>query len=119
MDDVTRRELLDEGISVDAALERFLGNEEMYISFLLRFFEDPNFVRLQDAFAAKDVKECFEASHAMKGVLLNLGMDLLNQDLIPLVEQFRAGSMEGCDELLKRYTEHYERLREHLNTLLR
>ncbi len=109
---------MEEGIDVDTALDRFMGNEEMYCRFLLKFFEDANYGRLQEAFEEKNPKACFEAAHAMKGVILNLGMDVLARDLIPMVEIFRKGTCEGAETYLDGFDGCYQQLRNRLITLL-
>ncbi|MCR5033763.1 MAG: Hpt domain-containing protein [Lachnospiraceae bacterium] len=118
MDRELRLRLMQEGLDVDSALDRFMDNEEMYCRFLLKFFEDANYGRLQEAFSQKNAKECFEAAHALKGVILNLGMDRLAGEIKPIVEIFRSGTCEGADKGLEQFNESFRQLRDHLMTLL-
>lgn len=81
------------GNDVDGALGRFMGNEMMYVKFLGKLESDDSFDKLGAAFAAGDVKECFAASHTLKGVLGNLGLTRLVELNTPIVETARGGAM--------------------------
>lgn len=51
-----RDKLLRIGTSLDEALDRFLENEEMYLSFLHKFTKDENFEKLRESLESGDVK---------------------------------------------------------------
>ena len=85
--------LRNAGNDVDGAVARFMGNEAMYTKFLGKLADDDSFDKLQAAFVDGDVKECFAASHTLKGVLGNLGLTKLVELNTPIVETARGGSM--------------------------
>lgn len=87
------------GNDVDDALARFMGNEAMYVKFLGKLAGDDSFDKLSAAFAAGDVKECFAASHTLKGVLGNLGLTKLVKLNTPIVETARGGDMPQASDL--------------------
>lgn len=93
MDETRRQLLLDAGIDVDEALDRFLGNEGLLVKFLLRFSEDKNFARLKQAMDQQDAVEAFEAAHTLKGVTGNLSMEEIFRQVSTLVEDLRAGDL--------------------------
>ena len=47
MSENLRKELKDQGVDYDTALERFMGREELYKRFLVKFLADENFNQLE------------------------------------------------------------------------
>ena len=87
------------GCDIEGAMDRFLGDEELYIECLHTACEEPSFEKLGEDLAAGNVKEAFEAAHCLKGV----------------VEPLRAGKGEN---LLPYYKELLE-ARETFRTMLK
>ena len=54
-----------------------LPSEALIKKFVLKYPGDPSFNQLKDALAAQDWELAFRASHTLKGVAQNLGMDRL------------------------------------------
>ena len=54
-----------------------LPSEALIKKFVLKYPGDPSFNQLKDALAAQDWELAFRASHTLKGVAHNLGMDRL------------------------------------------
>ena len=54
-----------------------LGSDALIKKFVLKYPGDPSFNQLKDALAAQDWELAFRASHTLKGVAQNLGMDRL------------------------------------------
>lgn len=52
-----------------------LPSEALIKKFVLKYPGDPSFNQLKDALAAQDWELAFRASHTLKGVAQNLGMD--------------------------------------------
>lgn len=90
--------LKDKGVDVDKALERMKGNKDAYKSFLVEFFEDPDFEALKESIDQKDAREAFDYAHGLKGMAANLGLDGVHNALSVLVEILRQGSLEGAAE---------------------
>ena len=88
------------GVNVAEGIRRFSGHAEIYEKYVKRFAEDPNYRLLCEAVAGQNVKAAFAAAHALKGVAGNLSMDRLYNDLYPLVEELRGGSLEHAEDLL-------------------
>lgn len=78
------------GASVEEALERFVGDEDLYESCLESFSQDPDFGALGQAIQNQEYQEAFERAHTLKGVAGNLGLDPLYRALSNLVEALRA-----------------------------
>lgn len=66
--------LLLEGIDFKDGLSRFGNNISLYLRFLKKFPEDPNFLGAKEAFKNYDYKELLFSVHALKGVAGNLSI---------------------------------------------
>ena len=101
--------LFKAGIDTNAGIRRFNGRAELYEKYLFGFPADPNFAAMCEGIAAGDAAAAFAAAHALKGVAGNLSLTQLHQDIVPLVEELRAGSLEHAAELLEPVTADYQR----------
>ena len=77
------------GADYTATMERFMGNETMYLRFLDMLFEDKSLQKLGDALKAGDLTEAFAAAHTLKGVAGNMGLAPLYQTICEIVEPLR------------------------------
>lgn len=103
--------LREKGFDVDGALRRFLNNKDLYKTCLKKFLLDTSFEQLLDAYAVGNCQEAFKASHTLKGLTSNLGMDCLYHILQPMVEKLRIGNMdikEDINQLETLYKDVYE-----------
>ena len=82
------------GVDIVPTMERFMGNEALYLKCLGKFLADPNYDCLMKALKESDADAAFNASHTLKGVASNLGFDKLFIAVKDLVEVFRAGSLD-------------------------
>lgn len=82
---------------IDGAMERFLNDEEMYLSFLPTVANEPAFDALGKAIEANDVKDAFEQSHLLKGVVANMGLTPILDVIVKIVEPARAGTLDGAE----------------------
>lgn len=89
------------GISVHEGLARFGGNRAIYEKILRRFPQDGSYREMCRAIEDKAAGGAFTAAHTLKGLAGNLSMKKLYDDLIPLVEELRTGSLARADELLR------------------
>ncbi|MDD3369622.1 MAG: Hpt domain-containing protein [Lachnospiraceae bacterium] len=112
---MNRYKLTKAGIDVNEGIRRFNNNKEMYEKFLMTFPQDPLYARLDKAIKDQDVKEAFQAAHALKGVSGNLSLIELHQQLIPLVEELRNDSLEKAPELFVSVSESYTKVIAELN----
>ncbi len=89
------------GCDIDEALERFMGDEQLYFICFDDLLSDENLDRLGDALRCKDYENAFHYAHMLKSVYANMGMTPLYNDCVAIVEPLRAGS--GGDYLLENY----------------
>ena len=110
MESTTKNKLIEVGINIDSAMERFLDDEEMYFEFLVEFFEDDLMGKLQNAVNNNQIKEAFDAAHTLKGVCANLSIDSMNKIVNPMVEVLRNNSLEGVPEDVAELFKTYEQI---------
>jgi len=63
------------GADVSGALERFSGDETLYLECLSLFVADDHFSALAKSLATKNYNEAFEHIHSIKGVAGNMGLN--------------------------------------------
>lgn len=95
-----KTELSKNGVDLHTVLDRFLGREDLYEKFLVKFLADDNFSKLEEAVKREDAENAFIAAHTLKGVTGNLGLDGIMDPLIPVVEILRSGKLEGVEEAM-------------------
>lgn len=95
------------GVDLTSVMERFMGNEALYVKFLGRFVEDESFQNMQMQWMRGNTKEAFEAAHTLKGLLLNLGLELVMKSVMPITEQLRQGELDGIEELMEQAQREY------------
>lgn len=117
MDESRKKELVEAGVNVDAALDRFMGNEKLLTRFLLKFSQDKNYDRLVSAMEKEDYNDAFEAAHALKGLSGNLSMDDLYEASGRATECLRHEKYEEAKECMPKLKEEYERVSKVVDTL--
>ena len=109
MDQNIREQLEMAGIRVDEALERFMNNEGLMLKYLLRFPQDENFAQLRQALQDRDVTRAYTAAHTLKGVVGNLAMTTLFEQVSRMVEDLRREDLEGAATGMPVLEEQYRR----------
>lgn len=110
MDNNIKEYLLEKGVDLNGALERFLGKEDLYEKFLRKFPEDRNFEDLGEALKQKDYEEVLKYAHTMKGLTANLGLNTLFQILQKMVIDLRNSFYEELDDDYKQLTTYYREI---------
>lgn len=95
------------GIDIESALERFMGNEEIYISFLNELmYEDKAFDEMNIAASCYSYDELFRAAHTLKGSAANMGLQQLSGCCDRIVTALREknysaipDAMDDCREI--------------------
>lgn len=89
------------GCDVDAALDRFIRDEELYISCLEKFVDDAGFEQLKICLEDKNYEEAFNQAHTLKGVAANLGLDPMSECISNMVEDLRVKKYDNMEEKMK------------------
>lgn len=106
------RKLQDYGANIDTAINRFMGDEELYISCLHSFADDPGFSKLGEALESKDLTHAFEYAHALKGVAANLSLTPLLNRICDIVEPLREKKGSDWNSLYQNILQELHKIRE-------
>lgn len=101
----------------DAAVERFMGSEAMYVRFLGKFVNDESYGKLVAAMDAGDAKSAFEAAHTLKGTSATLELTDVARATGPVVESLRAGDVEAARTVFPPLRSAYDQAMEVLQAL--
>ena len=102
--------LKEYGVKTNQGLERCCNMEAFYFKMITASVNDANFEKLGKALDAKDLKEAFEAAHALKGIAGNLALDPLYDAVCEIVEPLRAGEDKDYTEGYKKVLEARDKL---------
>ncbi len=91
--------LIARGVPYDEVMERFVNDQNFYFDYLHQFTQDEYIILLEQALEQSELEDAFKAAHTLKGLMANLGLLPLVDELSPLVELLRAESLEGTDQL--------------------
>ena len=97
MDENFRRQLEEGGADVEGMLKRFMGNDGIYLKFLGKFPNDPNYANLGINMESANYEEAYKCAHALKGVVGNLGLTPIFENVSALVEELRNKAAEEVD----------------------
>lgn len=117
MEENRKEKLQEAGINVETALDRFMGNEALFLRFLFKFAKDENFGKYTSAMEQKDYKGAFEALHTLKGLCGNLSLDNLFQVVNKEVEYLRGEQYQEADALMPEVAAEYGKIIETLNSM--
>ena len=109
--------LTNAGIDVNQGLRRLNNDEILYTELLRRFTRDEYYGQMRQALQQENAAMAFKYAHTLKGVTGNLSMTVLYQNLVPLVEELRGGSMGRANELVQPVEDAYREVMEALKTL--
>lgn len=84
-------ELRNWGCDVENALERFVGDEDLYVMCLNTVLMDKSFEGLAEALRGNSIQEAFDYAHTLKGVLANMGLTPMYDITVKIVEPLRVG----------------------------
>ena len=107
---MNRYKLFMAGIDTNDGIKRFNGNAELYEKCLLSFLNDNNYTQMCQSIKEQNVSSAFTAAHSLKGIAGNLSMKKLYDDIVPLVEELRAGKVENTEVLLKPVAQDYQQI---------
>ncbi|MBQ1312913.1 MAG: Hpt domain-containing protein, partial [Blautia sp.] len=104
--------LKEYGADTEQGLGRCVNNESFYLRMVNMGLNDANFDKLKNAVNSGDVKEAFEAAHALKGVIGNLALTPIYTPLSKLTELLRGkDEMSDANDLLAQVMEQLEKAR--------
>lgn len=113
-----KQAFVDAGIDYDDGLNRFMGQEELFVKFLLKYLDDPSYRELVKGLEDRNAEEAFAAAHKMKGVVSFLSLKDLYDALVPVVEALRhATVVDDALALFPKLQEQYLRVTAFIRTI--
>ena len=112
MDAAFKAELEEMGMDVNTTVNRFMGNEALYLKFLYKFQADQSVANIQQHIADQNAEEAFKSAHTLKGVAANLGLNPIAQHASDIVELLR-----GKDQFSEVDTDRLDALNTELHTI--
>lgn len=95
---------------IEGSLRRFSGNEDIYISYVNKFPEEPTMHIFMKAMDRKDWDEAFATAHALKGLSGNLGFIPLYHAVAEIVLLLRAQKYDELEPAYEKIKQSYTEL---------
>ncbi|MDE6912402.1 MAG: Hpt domain-containing protein [Lachnospiraceae bacterium] len=92
-----KQKLKENGADVEGTLHRFMGNDALFLKFILKFKDDKNYAALKDALDQRNYEEAFKAAHTLKGVSANLGLNPIYDCASAVTELLRGKEASEVD----------------------
>ncbi len=107
---MTENKYKDIGIDYEKGLSIFMGNEEMYLSYLKDFLYNGSYEEIIMGIEIGDFSMAENAALTLKGVAANLGMTGLTNVLDDLVKALSAKDSTKIDGVMDHLQEAYTQL---------
>ncbi len=105
-----KQELVEAGVNYTELLKRFMNMDKMAEKFLIRYLDDPTMDQYKEVLDKNDVEQLFRVTHTLKGVCGNLCLDGMLEIVVPAVEVYRAGKLDGAAETYERVKAVYDNI---------
>ncbi|MEF9961928.1 MAG: Hpt domain-containing protein [Erysipelotrichaceae bacterium] len=86
------------GADIEGTMNRFLNDEDLYISCFETFLKDEAFAKLGNAIQKNDFQSAFDYAHTLKGVAGNMGLTPMYQIISKMVEELRNKHYDSLNE---------------------
>ena len=86
---ISIEELKKKGVDVETGLSRCVGKEDLYLKLVNMALSDGKFEDLGTALTSGDLDHSFELCHALKGVIGNLSLTPLYDEICAMTEKLR------------------------------
>lgn len=96
------------GIDYADAMERFGGNEGLFVRLASKYANDPHFAALEAAMASDDAAAAEREAHSLKGVAGNLSFVRLYDLAARITDALRADNPEGARSLMPELRDSHE-----------
>lgn len=109
--------LVQYGIDYAEAMERFGGNEGLFVRLATKYLDDPHFNALEVAISTDDAAAAEREAHSLKGVAGNLSFTCLYDLSTRITDALRAEDLEEARTLMPELRESHEKVVEALRKL--
>ena len=91
--------LRENDVDVDTAVDRLMGNDNLYLEFIKRLPEELNLATLRDALAQEDAESFHFPLHNLKGFAVNLGITEIAEAAQAGLTEFRISQFRNITKL--------------------
>ena len=91
--------LRDNDVDVDNAVDRLMGNNNLYLEFIKRLPEELNLATIRGALAQQDADSFHFHLHNLKGFAINLGITEIADAAQAGLTEFRASQFRNITKL--------------------
>ena len=106
------------GVQVRQALDRFMGNEDLYLSFLAKLPEKLHSTEILQALEEGDEEGFYLRVHDLKGMTGNLGLTPIQESAQAILVEFRSSRFQHHSKL-RALTREATRESEHIAGLIK
>ncbi len=99
------------GTDLEGTIKRFCGDEQLYLTCLVEFLDDPTMDELNATVANQQWDAAVTAAHALKGVAGNMGFIPLMHVIGKLVVLIRGGKIAEVNEMMEQVNNCYNDIR--------
>lgn len=105
------------GIDYAEAMDRFGGNEDLFVRLATKYLNDPHFRALEAAMAEGDAAAGEREAHSLKGVAGNLSFTQLYDLATRITDALRSDDLAGAQALMPELKQSHEAVVEALGGL--
>lgn len=91
--------LRNNDVDVDSAVERLMGNDDLYLEFIKRLPEELNLATIRQALSQQDADSFHFHLHNLKGFAINLGITEIADAAQAGLTEFRASQFRNVTKL--------------------
>lgn len=91
--------LRENDVDVDTAVDRLMGNDNLYLEFIKRLPEELNLATIRDALAQQDEESFHFHLHNLKGFAINLGITEIADAAQAGLTEFRISKFRNVAKL--------------------
>lgn len=91
--------LRDNDVDVDNAVDRLMGNDNLYLEFIKRLPEELHLATIREALAQQDADPFHFHLHNLKGFAINLGITEIADAAQAALTEFRASQFRNVTKL--------------------
>lgn len=98
------------GIDYEEGLERFSGNEQLYVKYLKKLLTVNTYEEMREAVLKGDLQEGFESAHKLKAFIGNLSIGYFYDKLKALTEELRGSVQKDYRQDIEKLDKEYEKI---------
>ncbi len=119
MNNYNKKALEEAGINIDVLYKRFMGDDVLIGSYLMKFARNSNFKKLQEAILENNTKEAFIVAHTIKGLCAELYIETLEGIICKLSYLLKCGDIEPARGIMPEIACKYEVLSKTIKAVYR